>query len=65
MRIDSKNRDEIQQRWIEHLVSKMDTKALVVYVLSSLEFDYNHYSDTELEEEILDNCEDFEWEIEN
>lgn len=64
-KVNKENRDDIQQRWIEHLVSKMDTKTLVVYVLSSLEFDYNHYSDTELEEEILDNCEDFEWEIEN
>lgn len=66
MRINSKNRDDIQTRYIQQLVESMDVQALIDHVLSSLEVDYNHYSDTELENEILDwYGEDFEWEIEN
>lgn len=66
MKINSKNRDDIQTRYIQQLVDRMNPKALIDHVVSSLEVDYNHYSDTELENEILDwYGEDFEWEIEN
>ena len=66
MRINSENRDSIQYRYIRQLVEGMDVDTLIQHGLSSLEVDYNHYSNTELEDEILDYYgEDFEWEIEN
>ena len=66
MKINSKNRDDIQTRYIQQLVDRMNPQALIDHVVSSLEVDYNHYSDTELENEILDLLgEYFEWEIEN
>ena len=66
IRINSENRDSIQYRYIRQLVEGMDVQALIDHVLSSLEVDYNHYSNTELENEILDwYGEDFEWEVEN
>jgi hypothetical protein len=66
MRINPVNRDEIQNRYIRQLVEGMDVQALIDHVISSLEVDYSHYSNTELEDEILDYYgEDFEWEVEN
>ena len=64
MRINPENRDEIEVRYVEELVSKMTTVQLREHATSSLYSVYDYYSDIELEEEILDNCgEDFDWEV--
>lgn len=63
MRINKQNRDEIQYRYLERLANRMNRPLLIEHVISSLEVDYNHYTDEELENEISDFFEDFEWEV--
>jgi hypothetical protein len=62
VKITRNNRDEILAEHINRLIDGMTVEALIDHVRSSLEADYNHYTNNELEWEIIDSWNEFPWE---
>jgi hypothetical protein len=61
MKVNKHNRDLIIAEYIDRTIDGMDIKGLIEYVRGGIEADLKHYSDTELEYEILDQYDDFPW----
>ena len=60
-KVNKHNRDQIIAEYIDRAIDGMDIKGLIEYVCGGIEADLKHYSDTELEYEILEQYEDFPW----
>jgi hypothetical protein len=61
-KVNKQNREQILATYIDDILENMDVDALIDYVRSGLEADYNHYTNEELENEIEDYDPEFEWE---
>lgn len=61
-KVNKQNREQILATYIDDILASMDVDALIDYVRSGLEADYNHYTNQELENEIEDYDPEFEWE---
>ncbi|NDG25707.1 MAG: hypothetical protein EB120_00845 [Proteobacteria bacterium] len=60
-KVNKQNRDQIIAEYIDRTIDGMDIKGLIEYVRGGIETDLKHYSDTELEYEIIDQYDDFPW----
>jgi hypothetical protein len=60
-KVNKQNRDQIIAEYIDRTIDGMDIKGLIEYVRDGIEANLKHYSDTELEYEILDQYDDFPW----
>jgi hypothetical protein len=61
-KVNKENREQILATYIDYILENMDVDALIDYVRSGLEADYNHYTNQELENEIEFSDPEFEWE---
>ena len=61
-KVNKENREQILATYIDYILENMNVNALIDYVRSGLEADYNHYTNEELENEIEFSDPEFEWE---
>ena len=61
-KVNKQNREQILATYIDDILENMDVDALIDYVRSGLEADYNLYTNEELENEIEDYDPEFKWE---
>ena len=60
-KVNKQNREQVVAEHIDRIIDGMNVEELMEYARSALEADYKHYSDTELEWEIIDSWDEFPW----